>query len=279
MSGLSYCGAQVRAQDHDRFLACLFAPSEVREDLFALYAFNHEIAKTREIVSEPTLGLIRLQWWRDRLAEMREGVIVDHQVLKALAAAHDRRPLDAGYLETLIAARELDLDDEAFRTVEDLLAYAEATNAPLFYLALDILGHASDEALMAAKQAGRAYGLIGLLRAIPFHAAAQRHFLPQAVIERHQLTLSNLFAGRPDPALFGAVGELAALAETSLDQARVATQALAKPARHALYPLVPARLALGRLQRAGFNPFDARFQLPHPGRLPALCWAELGGRV
>ena len=30
-----------------------------------LYAFNHELARAREAVSEPPLALIRLQWWRE----------------------------------------------------------------------------------------------------------------------------------------------------------------------------------------------------------------------
>ena len=35
---------------------------------FALYAFNLEIARTRELAREPMPGEIRLQWWRDVLA-------------------------------------------------------------------------------------------------------------------------------------------------------------------------------------------------------------------
>ena len=60
-STLSYCAEEVRLGDRDRFLMTLFAPSEHREALFALYAFNIEISKTREVVSEAMLGAIRLQ--------------------------------------------------------------------------------------------------------------------------------------------------------------------------------------------------------------------------
>ena len=63
----------VRQHDRDRFLTTLFAPDDRREDLLALYAFNHEVAKTREVVSEPTLGRIRLQWWRDNLEAIYAG--------------------------------------------------------------------------------------------------------------------------------------------------------------------------------------------------------------
>src|SRR3546814_13116142 len=59
---LSPCGALVERHDPDRYLASLFAPEAQREDLFALYAFNYEVAKTAEVVSEPMIGQIRLQW-------------------------------------------------------------------------------------------------------------------------------------------------------------------------------------------------------------------------
>jgi hypothetical protein len=41
----------VRRHDRDRFLTVLFAPLPHRAALLALYAFNYEIARTREVVS------------------------------------------------------------------------------------------------------------------------------------------------------------------------------------------------------------------------------------
>ena len=57
----AYCQNQVRQHDRDRYLTALFAPPARRPGLFALYAFNLEVAKVREAVSEPMLGHIRLQ--------------------------------------------------------------------------------------------------------------------------------------------------------------------------------------------------------------------------
>ena len=91
---LSYCASEVRRHDADRFLTTLFAPKGHREDLFALYAFNLEISKTREVVSETMLGAIRLQWWREAIeaiytnAELRK-----HAVVEALAETVTRRGL------------------------------------------------------------------------------------------------------------------------------------------------------------------------------------------
>ncbi len=82
----SYCGELVRRHDPDRFLLTLFAPASMRESLFALYAFNYEIAKTRETVTETQLGLIRLQWWRDAISAIYDrGDVAAHHVLTPLA--------------------------------------------------------------------------------------------------------------------------------------------------------------------------------------------------
>ena len=61
----AYCEALVRTAD--RSLTALYAPAEHRSAL-ALYAFNIEIARVREVVRDPMAGEIRLQWWSDAFA-------------------------------------------------------------------------------------------------------------------------------------------------------------------------------------------------------------------
>jgi len=56
-----HCEQLVRAGDKDRFLATLFAPAKYRRALFALYAFNLEVARVRELAREPLPGELRLQ--------------------------------------------------------------------------------------------------------------------------------------------------------------------------------------------------------------------------
>jgi DNA-binding GntR family transcriptional regulator len=63
-----HCEELVREGDKDRFLATLFAPQKYRRALYALYAFNLEMARVRELAREPMPGELRLQWWRE--AEM-----------------------------------------------------------------------------------------------------------------------------------------------------------------------------------------------------------------
>ncbi|HET9148702.1 MAG TPA: squalene/phytoene synthase family protein, partial [Acetobacteraceae bacterium] len=76
----------VRRADQDRFLGAIFAPAALRERLILLYAFNHELARAREVASEPAIALIRLHWWR----EVVEGAARAHEVASPL-----RRALEA----------------------------------------------------------------------------------------------------------------------------------------------------------------------------------------
>src|SRR3954470_4745305 len=98
--------ALVRQHDPDRFLTALFAPSDKRDALLTLYAFNHELARAREAVSEPGLALIRLQWWR----EVVEGALRRHPVATPLAAAIAAGLFEAGDLLAMIDAREVEAE-------------------------------------------------------------------------------------------------------------------------------------------------------------------------
>lgn len=172
---LSYCGEIVREYDADRFLVTMLMPAEKREALWALFAFNYEIAKTREVVSDTTLGLIRLQWWRDSLTVIYDGSLVSsHEILAPLTAAIKQYDLPHELFETLLYAREFDLEDVVPETLEGLEKYADVTTTPLNKLALLIMGDKDDE----SDNLSKAYALIGLVRAIPFHASQGRNYIP-----------------------------------------------------------------------------------------------------
>src|SRR5258708_12809397 len=119
----AHCEALVRTADRDRFLAALFAPAEHRGALHALYAFNIEIARVREMVREPLAGEIRLQWWTDAISGKAAGEVAANPVASALLAAVTRYRLPTELLTALIAARRFDLYNDPMRTVSDFTTY------------------------------------------------------------------------------------------------------------------------------------------------------------
>ncbi len=168
----------VRAADPDRYFATLFAPAADRPFLFALYAFNAEVARIRETVSEPMLGNIRLEWWRETVESARKGTPRSHDVARGLAALFAERGTALQPFEALITAWSWDPVNDRFGDMSSMDAWVDSTSGGLMRMAADILGadpHKSDD---ITRQAGLAYGLTRLVRALPFHNI------------RHQLYLS-----------------------------------------------------------------------------------------
>ncbi len=277
-SRLSACARQVRRHDNDRYLAALFAPVDRREALFALAAFNLEIAKIREVVSEPMLGEMRLQWWREVIDEIAGGRSRKHEVVEPLATATRQFDLPIRDLLPLIDARAFDLEDRAPADLAELEAYAEATTAPLNRLALKALGVSGNDADRAASALGTATALTGLLRAIPFHARQRRVYLPTAVVEAVAVEMGDLFELRPHAGLAKAVEHLACVAARHLDAARLSGRGLP---RLALPILLQTGLAAGHLKamrKAGFDVFTPSVQSARPWRVIDLTWQAMLGR-
>src|SRR5690606_13509284 len=109
---LDHCHALVRTADRDRYLSALFAPSPAREGLLALYSFNAEIARVREVVSDPLPGEIRLQWWRDALSRNDHGDVDQHPIAAAIRATITSFRLPLAAFDNLIEARVFDLYDD-----------------------------------------------------------------------------------------------------------------------------------------------------------------------
>lgn len=189
---LSYCGEIVRAHDPDRFLLSMFVPAARREDLWALFAFHHEIAKTREVVSETQLGLIRLQWWRERIGDIYSGQVTSgHEILGALAGAIARHDLPQGAFDMLLTAREFDLEDVLPGNVEGLVNYADFTTTPLLKLAVRIAGGDEEAELVQVVAVNSA--LVGILRSVAFHARQRRCYLPEDLLKREGQRLDHLY--------------------------------------------------------------------------------------
>jgi phytoene synthase len=220
----AHCEALVRAADKDRFLTTLFAPAERRDALFALYAFNVEIARVREVVREPVAGEIRLQWWSDVLGGAGRGEVAAHPVASALLASIARYRLPAERFKALIEARRFDLYDEP-----DIGA----------------LSH----------HAGLAHALAGLLAAFPIHAARGQLYIPLEILARHGGDRQDARGPPATPQLLAALAELRARARRHLCAAQELLATAAPAVMPALLPVALAPPTLARMERRGYDPF------------------------
>lgn len=158
---LDACAALVRRGDPDRWLSLTAAPEAARAKLLPLYAFNLEVARAPWVSPEPMIGQMRLQWWRDVLAEIAEGGDMRrHEVVTPLASV--LTPQTAKALDTLILMRHRDLETTPFADPGALQHYLEETGGRLLLTAGEILG--ADQHGLA--DAGYAGALAAYLRAV-----------------------------------------------------------------------------------------------------------------
>jgi len=251
----AHCETLVRAADRDRFLATLFAPPERRGALFALYAFNLEIARVREVVREPLSGEIRLQWWTDLLCGAGRGEAESHPVASALLVTVARYGLPPQRLQSIVEARRFDLYDEPMATLADLEAYAGGASGNLIALAVQILSGDGSGLDALGHHAACAHAIAGLLKAFPFHAARGQLFLPIELLDRYGADRRDVMAGRTTPQLRSALADLRGCAWRHLRHAEDLADTASPAVLPALLPMALVGPTLARMERRGYDPF------------------------
>jgi NADH dehydrogenase [ubiquinone] 1 alpha subcomplex assembly factor 6 len=274
-----YCLDQVRQGDRDRYLILLFAPAAARGHLAALAAFNLELARAREQASESLLALIRLQWWREAIEEIRAGGKVrQHQVATALADATRTANLDTDLMIGMIEARESEIEQGAPESDAVFRARADATAGHLLRLSLQAvrLDHRESDLAAAATLIGRAYASAGLARSVLADARRRLVRLPLNRLGAAGVNLDRLYDLKPQLQLASCLGEWAREAEADLAETR--RLRLPRVARPLILTGRIAALHLERLRRAGYDPFDPSLAANHPMDVWRLLWANLSGR-
>ncbi len=254
------CAEIAAQQDRERWLAASIAPAPDRARLAVLIAFNAEVARTRDVVTEAMLGLIRLQWWRETVAAAAAGAPRAHPVGEGLAALIAENRIAEADLIALIDARERDLESEGIETLDEFLAYTDATAGAFNRAALGLLGVDCEAARAAAHHVARAVAITGQLRSVAANAARGRVLLPRAFLGGHGVSVAAVLSGRMDENLADAARELAAMALGNLAAARALR---AEVPRAALPVLATARFAayhLKRLEKAGYDLFGGNLE-------------------
>lgn len=254
------CANLLRVQDFDRYCACLFAPAAFRGALMALYAFNAEIARIRDVVHEPLPGEIRCQWWRDHLT-CKEGEGEEeaaHPVLFALKSTirHYRLPIEP--FLALIEARGFDLYDDPMPTMMDLEGYCGETSSALIRLACLILAEGGEPGSAAlCGHAGLAYAYTGLLRAFPRHASRQQCYVPHEILIACGVKLDDVFAGKGSGNLNAALAVMRHKAREHLSELRAGIRTVDKRIAPAFYPVCLVEPYLNKMEGADYAPFSS----------------------
>jgi phytoene synthase len=204
--------AQLRMLDRDRYLSVLYAPADKREALFALYAFNAEIASIRDRVGEPLPGEVRLQWWRDVLEAGSAEAAAGHPLATALVTAVRNHALPVAAFQDMLDARIFDLYDDPVPTRTNLEGYCGETASALIQLAALILDReAAIAAAELAGHAGCAQAIAGLLRSLPIARARGQCYLPVDLLMAAGTNPEKFNSGGDEPAAMRALEAMIAL--------------------------------------------------------------------
>jgi phytoene/squalene synthetase len=250
------CAALVERGDPDRFLAVMAAPPHVRAQLFPLYAFNLEVARAPWVTEEPLIAEMRLQWWRDVVANAASGAARAHEVAGPLHDLIGDFGLPVEVMDRLIAARRWDIHREPHADLAALETYLEESGAGLMWLAARAMG-APDSAEAAVRDFGWATAAAGFLRAVADLRARGRQPLPDGVSSD---ALARIGLGR-------------------LERARAARKSIPRAATPAM---LPGWQAAGLLRLAAMDPArvdEGSLALSEFARRGGLIRAALTGRI
>jgi phytoene synthase len=253
-----FCTELVRAHDFARYASTLFVAAAQRRALLAIYAFNVEISRVREQVSQPLPGEIRLQWWTDMLAGSGHGGVEGNPVAAELLLALRSWRLPVERLSRLIDEHQFDLYNDPMPTKAALEGYIDDTSSALFSLAAAIAGRQSPEIDHLARHAGLAQGISRVIAALPLDASRRQLFVPLQLLEQHGSGMEEVFAGKETPKLRAALDQLIGEAREHLRTALALLENAPPEVRPPFLQLSLVARDLKRMSRADNDPFVPR---------------------
>jgi phytoene synthase len=275
-----FCADLVRSHDFVRYASTLFMPAPQRRALLAIYAFNVEISRVRDHVSQPLPGEMRLQWWTDMLAGAGHGGIEGNPVAAELLLIIRDYRLPVELLSRLVDEHQFDLYNDPMPSMAALEGYVNDTSSALFSLGARIVSRPSEAVDHLARHAGLAQGLVQVITTLPWDAARRQLFMPLQLLEQHGSGIEEVFSGKQTPKARAAIDALIGEAQAHVNTAFELLADVPPEVRPIFLPLALVRRDLKRMLRADSDPFVPRV----PSRLRTLwtLWRasrspELGG--
>ncbi|WP_426442982.1 phytoene/squalene synthase family protein [Bradyrhizobium genosp. P] len=263
----AFCADLVRTHDFVRYASTLFMPGPERRALLSIYAFNVEISRVHEQVSQPLPGELRLQWWTDMLAGAGHGGVEGNPVAAELLQSIRKHRLPVEALSRVIEEHQFDLYNDPMPSMAALEGYLTDTDAALFSLAARVVVRPSEEIEHLARHAGLAQGMMRVIATLGRDASRQQLFLPLQLLQQHGSSTEEVFAGKQTPNIRAAVDQLMGEAKEHLQTAVTLLADVPPEVRPIFLPLAHVRRELNLMARADLDPF-----LPKPASRLRILW-------
>src|SRR5436190_2086924 len=167
-----------RKYDRPSYTLSTFIPRHAAHFYIALRALNVVLSTIPDTTSTPTIALMRLQFWRDTIAQVLAGTPPKEPIAILLASAlsnlnsrsNGSKNISKGWFMRMINAREQYLVNRPYIDLLSLESYAENTYSTLLYLTLSAIPLTSLAADHLASHIGKAAGITAVLRGLPLLA-------------------------------------------------------------------------------------------------------------
>jgi phytoene synthase len=263
----AFCADLVRTHDFVRYASTLFLPAVQRRALLSIYAFNVEISRVREQVSQPLPGEMRLQWWTDMLEGGGHGGVEGNPVAAELLQTIGEFRLPVAPLSRLVEEHQFDLYNDPMPSMAALEGYVTDTSAALFLLGARIAAQPTATIDHLARHAGLAQGMTQVIAALPLDAARRQLFLPLQLLQQHGSGVEQVYSGKQTPQARAAIDQLSGEARNHLSTAFELLTHVPPHARPVFLPLAMVDRDLKRMGRADVDPF-----MPHTTSRLRILW-------
>jgi phytoene synthase len=195
MTPEQYCQDKAAASGSSFYYSFLFLPPEQRKAITALYAFCREVDDIVDECSDTNIARIKLQWWRDSMAQTFDGH-PQHPVQKALASAIEQYNLPLEYFLEIIDGMEMDLQQSRYANFKDLNLYCYRAASVVGLMAAEIFGYQDRRSLKYAHNLGMAFQLTNILRDVREDAERNRIYIPLDELERFSVSEQDILQHR-----------------------------------------------------------------------------------
>lgn len=170
-----------RKYDRPSYTLSTFIPRHAQSFYLALRALNVSLSMIPDTTSSYTIGLMRLQYWRDAITKTLSGTAPKEPIAVLLGSAIEdlenrtqaKAQISKGWFMRMISSRERTLTNDPYPDLAAMESYAENTYSTLLYLTLAALPMTSVTADHVASHIGKAAGIAAVLRGLPLVAFPQ----------------------------------------------------------------------------------------------------------
>ncbi|XP_063736212.1 NADH dehydrogenase (ubiquinone) complex I, assembly factor 6 isoform X4 [Eleginops maclovinus] len=222
------------------------------------------LRQVKDSVSQKSIGLMRMQFWRTAIEEIYRDDPPNQPVSAELWRAVRKHCLTKRWLLRIITEREKDLDDRAYRNLQELEKYSENTQSSLIYLLLECLGVTNVHADHAASHIGKAQGIVTCLRATPHHSGRRKVYLPMDICMLHGASQEDFIRGSREQNIRDVAYDIASQAHVHLQHARSFSHNVPEAAHLAFLQTVVLEDYLQRVRRADFDIFNPSLKKRNP---------------